>query len=77
MYNIGTAVIKSILTKMPEKEFVKEFILIRERYLNTRENSVEHFKYARLYNWCLFHYREKFLTKENALLFKAHQRASI
>ena len=57
MYNLNTAVTKSILAKLPKNEFLKEFDLIRERYLKSSVNTNEHFKYANLYNWCMNHYK--------------------
>ncbi len=65
MYNINPAVTKSILARMPKDEFLIEFNKIRQKYLNTKPHSNEHFKYASLYNWCLWHY-------QNHLKFQRH-----
>ncbi|MCC5923251.1 MAG: hypothetical protein JJT77_05670 [Crocinitomicaceae bacterium] len=70
MYHINTAVIKSILANMPKEEFLEEFQKIRERYLNTHERSVEHVKYASLYNWCLRLYRSKLTAPEQQKFIK-------
>ena len=59
MYHINTACTKAILSTMPKEEFLQEFAVIREKYLASKVNTNEHFKYASLYNWCLNHFQNK------------------
>ena len=59
MYHINPACTKRLLASMPKTEFLQEFEKIRDRLQNSQPNTNEHFKYKRLYDWCIQHYNNK------------------
>lgn len=60
MYHINPAVIKSILSSMPQREFIIHARYIRRQALISEPGSSRRHKFMLLYSWCRSHYRQRF-----------------
>jgi hypothetical protein len=60
MYHLNPAVIKSILSTMPQKEFIIHARYIRRQAFKSEPGSNRRAMFVRLYKWCCSHYRQRF-----------------
>jgi hypothetical protein len=60
MYNLNPAVIKSILSSMPQQEFILHARFIRRKAFNSEPGSIRRVMFFNLYRWCRVKYRERF-----------------
>jgi hypothetical protein len=63
MYHINPAVIKSILSTMPQREFIIHARYIRRQVHKLESGTNRHAMFVRLYQWCRIHYRQRFLAR--------------
>lgn len=61
MYNINPAVIKSILSSMPQREFIIHARYIRRQANKAEPGSNRRAMFISLYLWCRAKYSERFL----------------
>lgn len=63
VYNINPAVIKSILSSMPQREFIIHARYIRRQVHKLEPGTNRHVMFVRLYQWCRIYYRQRFLVR--------------
>ena len=61
MYHINPAVIKSILSSMPKREFIIHARYIRRQVHKLEPGTNRHAMFINLYQWCRHHYRQRFI----------------
>jgi hypothetical protein len=60
MYHINPAVIKSILSSMPQREFIIHARYIRRQVYKSEPGTNRRAMFINLYLWCRQHYRQRF-----------------
>jgi hypothetical protein len=64
MYHINPAVIKSILSSMPQREFIIHARYIRRQVSKSEPGSNRRAMFINLYQWCRQHYKQRFPVRK-------------
>ena len=60
MFHVNPAVIKSLLSSMPEEQFVKETEKIKQAVPKFPHGSTKRSMYVKLYQWCVLHHKRRY-----------------